>query len=64
MDIIEIHANPAEGECRIFNYNYGFVDYSDYQPRFGDVAKDFIKDCIGHYLDDMAVLEEPRKPKN
>ena len=64
MDIIEIHANPAEGECSIFNYNYGFVDYSDYQPRFGDAAKDFIKDCICDYLDDMAVLEEPRKPKN
>ena len=64
MDIIEIHANPAEGECRIFNYNYGFVDYSDYQPTFGDAAKDFIKDCICDYLDDMAVLEEPRKPKN
>lgn len=64
MDIIEIHANPAEGECRIFNYNYGFVDYSDYQPRFGDAAKDFIKDCICDYLDDMAVLEEPREPKN
>ena len=59
MDIIEIHANPAEGECRIFNYNY-----SDYQPRFGDAAKDFIKDCICDYLDDMAVLEEPREPKN
>ena len=64
MNIIEIHANPAEGECCIFNYNYGFVDYSDYQPRFGDAAKDFIKDCICDYLDDMAVLEEPRKPKN
>ena len=53
MNIIEIHANPAEGECRIFNYNYGFVDYSDYQPRFGDAAKDFVKDCICDFVDSM-----------
>lgn len=64
MDIIEIHANPAEGECRIFNYNDCFIDYSDHRPRFGDEAKDFIKDCICDYFDDMLVLKELQKSKN
>ena len=58
MSIIEIHATPDEGECSIFNYKYGFVDYSDYQPRFGDAAKNFVKDCICDFVDNMQIFED------
>ena len=65
MDIIEIHANSLIIQNhKTINYNDCFIDYSDHRPRFGDEAKNFIKDCICDYFDDMLVLKELQKSKN